>query len=122
MDNAKLVVKQAGFSTYATVWGRVFGAWVTDKVIAREVTRNIILALVCVMATTAVLIAEPQTCIWIFLCVTLTLVDVCGFMYYWGLSVDIVSCIGKSNYLFFHFKVSSNNKLNKLINNYCFSS
>ncbi|XP_034936281.1 NPC intracellular cholesterol transporter 1-like [Chelonus insularis] len=93
MDSTKLAVKEVGFSGYATVWSRIFGAWVTDKVIAREVTRNIILALICVMATTAVLIAEPQTCIWILLCVSLTLVDICGFMYYWGLSIDIVSCI-----------------------------
>ncbi|XP_057324221.1 NPC1-like intracellular cholesterol transporter 1 [Microplitis mediator] len=94
MDAVKLVVKETNFSNYATIWSKIFAAWVTDKVIAREVTRNIILALICVMGTTAVLIAEPQTCIWILLCVSLTLVDICGFMYYWGLSVDIVSCIG----------------------------
>ncbi|XP_074095417.1 patched domain-containing protein 3 isoform X1 [Cotesia typhae] len=94
MDSVKLAVKEMNFSNYATVWSKIFAAWVTDKVIAREVTRNIMLALICVMGTTAVLIAEPQTCIWILLCVSLTLVDICGFMYYWGLSVDIVSCIG----------------------------
>lgn len=97
MDSVKLSVKEMNFSNYATVWSKIFAAWVTDKVIAREVTRNIMLALICVMGTTAVLIAEPQTCIWILLCVSLTLVDICGFMYYWGLSVDIVSCIGKYN-------------------------
>ncbi|KAK0173536.1 hypothetical protein PV328_006715 [Microctonus aethiopoides] len=94
MDNSKHAVIETGLSCYATVWSRVFAAWATDKVIAHEVTRNIILALICVMATTAVLIAEPQTCMWILLCITLTLIDICGFMYYWGLSVDIVSCIG----------------------------
>ncbi|XP_011304845.1 patched domain-containing protein 3 [Fopius arisanus] len=94
MDNAKLTLTDANIDGLAFIWSTVFGAWVTDKVIATEVTRNIFLALICVMATTSVLIAEPQTCCWILVCVSLTLVDICGFMYYWGLSIDIVSCIG----------------------------
>ncbi|XP_063995288.1 NPC intracellular cholesterol transporter 1-like [Diachasmimorpha longicaudata] len=94
MDHAKSTLVNANISGFTFIWSNVFGAWVTDKVIATEVTRNIFLALICVMGTTSLLIAEPQTCFWILLCVSLTLVDICGFMYYWGLSIDIVSCIG----------------------------
>lgn len=78
----------------ATVWGKVYGNWITDEVIDTEVLRNVLLALACVMACTLLLIAEPQTCWWIFVCVLLTLVNVCGFMQRWGLTVDLVSCIG----------------------------
>lgn len=78
----------------ATVWAKIYGNWITDEVIDTEVLRNIMLALVCVMACTLLLIAEPLTCTYIFLCVLLTLVNVCGFMQMWGLTVDLVSCIG----------------------------
>ncbi|XP_012277328.1 Niemann-Pick C1 protein isoform X2 [Orussus abietinus] len=94
MDEVKQVVANVGIEGFVTVWAKAFATWVTDKVISREVSRNLVLALICVMGTTAILIAEPQTCFWILLCVLLTLLDVCGFMYYWGLTIDIASCIG----------------------------
>lgn len=56
--------------------------------------RNLQLALLCVMICTIVLIADWQTCFWIFIMVLLTMVDVCGFMQRWGLTIDLVSCIG----------------------------
>lgn len=95
MDSAKALVANAHIDGYATVWSQIFGTWVTDKVIAQEVIRNLILALVCVMGMTSLLIAEFQTCFWILLCILLTLLDVCGFMYFWGFTIDIVSCIGR---------------------------
>lgn len=95
MDGAKRIAAEAGFDEgFVIVWSEMFATWVTDKVISQEVVRNLILALICVMGMTSFLIAEPQTCVWILLCVLLTLLDVCGFMYYWGLTIDIVSCIG----------------------------
>lgn len=59
---------------FATVWGRIYGNWVTDEVIDEEVQRNIMLALACVMVCTTILIMHPQICFWIFACVILTLV------------------------------------------------
>ncbi|XP_043686569.1 NPC1-like intracellular cholesterol transporter 1 isoform X1 [Vespula pensylvanica] len=94
MDDTKKIARETGIDGFVTIWSKMFSTWVTDKLIAQEVLRNIILALICVMATTAILIAEPQTCFWILLCVLLTLLNVCGFMYFWGLTIDIVSCIG----------------------------
>lgn len=60
---------------FATVWGRIYGNWVTDEVIDVEVQRNIMLALACVMVCTTILIMHPQICFWIFACVILTLVS-----------------------------------------------
>ncbi|XP_066584061.1 patched domain-containing protein 3-like [Prorops nasuta] len=94
MDTTKQIVQETGIDGFVTVWSKMFGSWETDKLIAQEVLRNILLALLCVMGMTAVLIAEFQTCFWILFCVLLTLLDVCGFMFFWGLSIDIVSCIG----------------------------
>jgi len=95
MDNSKLLTNEAQIHGYVTVWCKMFGPWTADKLISQELLRNIILALVCVMGTTAILIAEMQTCFWILLCVLLTLLNVCGFMYFWGLTIDVVSCIGE---------------------------
>lgn len=94
MDESKQVAHDAGVNGFVTVWSEVFSLWVTDKLIAQEVQRNVFLALICVMGMTGLLIAELQTCFWIFLCVLLTLLNVCGFMYFWGLTIDIASCIG----------------------------
>lgn len=94
MDESKRVAHAVGIDGFVTVWSEVFSLWVTDKLIAQEVQRNVLLALFCVMGMTGLLIAELQTCFWIFLCVLLTLLDVCGFMYFWGLTIDIASCIG----------------------------
>lgn len=59
---------------FATVWGRIYGNWVTDEVIDTEVSRNIMLALACVMFCTTILILNPKMCFAIFTCVVLTLV------------------------------------------------
>lgn len=77
----------------ASVWSKVFGNWITDEIIDAELVRNISLALVCVMFCTVLLVMNLNVCFWIFSCVILTLVNVCGLMYIWGLTIDMVSCI-----------------------------
>ncbi|XP_068631060.1 patched domain-containing protein 3-like [Battus philenor] len=97
MNHIKNVVKSANISTgdgYRSVWSKVFANWVTDEVIGVEVERNIELALLCVMACTIVLITNLQMCLWIFVCVLLTIINVLGWMQRWGMTVDIVCCIG----------------------------
>lgn len=79
---------------FSTAWSKIFATWITDELIDTEVLRNMGLALVCVMACTLVLIANVQMCFWIFLCVVLSMVNVCGFMQRWGLTIDLASCIG----------------------------
>ncbi|KAG5871007.1 hypothetical protein JTB14_006974 [Gonioctena quinquepunctata] len=91
------IAEKANFTTgerFATVWSKFFSTWITDELIDVEVMRNLQLALLCVMLCTILLIAEWQTCCWIFVCVLITMVDVCGFMQRWGLTIDLVSCIG----------------------------
>lgn len=97
MNRAKDLVKSTNITTgdgYRSVWSKVFGNWVTDEIISLEVERNIELALLCVMLCTIVLITNLQMCVWVFLCVLLTIVNVLGFMQRWGMTVDIVCCIG----------------------------
>ncbi|XP_011688295.1 PREDICTED: uncharacterized protein LOC105450242 [Wasmannia auropunctata] len=94
MDNSIFLTNEAQIHGYVTVWCKMFAYWLSDKLIGKELMRNIILALICVMGTTAILIAEMQTCFWILLCVLLTLLNISGFMYFWGQTINIVSSIG----------------------------
>ncbi|CAG9795150.1 unnamed protein product [Diatraea saccharalis] len=97
MNQVKSLVKSTSFETddgYRSVWSKAFANWVTDEIIGVEVERNIELALLCVMICTVVLITNLQMCLWIFICVLLTIVNVLGWMQRWGMTVDIVCCIG----------------------------
>ncbi|KAG6455397.1 NPC intracellular cholesterol transporter 1 [Manduca sexta] len=97
MNKVKDIVRETNITTgnrYHSVWSKVFGNWVTDEIIAVEVERNIELALVCVMVCTVILITNLQMCLWIFICVALTILNVLGWMQRWGMTVDIVCCIG----------------------------
>lgn len=97
MHRTKNIVKFTNITSddvYRSVWSKVFGNWVTDDIISVEVERNIELALLCVMICTVILITNLQMCVWVFLCVLLTIVNVLGFMQRWGMTVDIVCCIG----------------------------
>ncbi|KAK5643298.1 hypothetical protein RI129_007143 [Pyrocoelia pectoralis] len=97
MHKAIDIAKNNNFTSgdkFATVWSKIFATWVTDELIDVEVLRNLQLALLCVMICTVILVANLQICFWIFICVLLTMVNVCGFMQRWGVTLDMVSCIG----------------------------
>lgn len=97
MNHIKGLIKSTPIESgdgYRSVWSKVFANWVTDEIIAVEVERNIELALLCVMVCTVILITNLQMCFWIFICVLLTIVNVLGWMQKWGMTVDIVCCIG----------------------------
>ncbi|CAH2991710.1 unnamed protein product [Chilo suppressalis] len=97
MNQVKNLIKSTSFETddgYRSVWSKAFANWVTDEIIAVEVERNIELALLCVMICTTILITNLQMCLWIFICVLLTILNVLGWMQRWGMTVDIVCCIG----------------------------
>ncbi|XP_031339796.1 protein patched homolog 3-like isoform X2 [Photinus pyralis] len=96
MHETIAIAKNNNFTSgdrFATVWSKIFSTWVTDELIDVEVMRNLQLALLCVMVCTILLVANLQMCFWIFICVLVTMVNVCGFMQRWGITLDTVSCI-----------------------------
>lgn len=46
-----------------------------------------------VLIITMIMLSSVKLCIFVLSCVTLTLVDVVGFIYFWGLTVDAISCV-----------------------------
>merc|ERR1711997_786354 len=72
MNKVKQIVAEANFSNRAFPVGREYASWETDEVIELEFWRNMGLSLLCVF---------------------ITLVNVGGFIHFWGLTIDTVSCI-----------------------------
>ncbi|XP_032219705.2 patched domain-containing protein 3 [Nematostella vectensis] len=74
-------------------YGAQYPGWETNKIILLELYRNIALALLAVFIVTIVVIANLWTALMVFTCVAFTLVDLCGFMYFWGLTIDTITTI-----------------------------
>ena len=54
------------------------------QVISWELYRNLLLALTCISFTTLILLSDWIGCVQVVGCVLLTLVNVAGFMHFWG--------------------------------------
>lgn len=93
MNRIKELVAHFNFSSTAFAVGNDYAGWETDEIIAYETFRNLGFSLLCVFVVTAMLIVQPKSCLLVFTCVTLTIVDVTGFMHFWGLTIDVVSCV-----------------------------
>jgi len=86
-------VIKASDSPYTFSHSKVYAAWETDEIIGYELWRNIGLAMVCVFCVTLVLLCNIHICIMVILIVTFTLTDIIGFLHFWGITIDIISCI-----------------------------
>jgi len=72
---------------------RKYNGWETNRIISTELIRNLALAGAVVFLITLFLIANILTSFLVLLCVGMTLVEVAGFMYFWGLTVDTITAI-----------------------------
>merc|ERR1712032_1610444 len=70
-----------------------YSSWETDEVITRELVRNLGIALACVFITTLLLLANFLGSVIVLVCVAVTLVDLCGYMHFWGLTIDVISAV-----------------------------
>lgn len=62
-------------------------------ILTTELVRNILLALLCVFLATLFLIANLFASVIVVFSVILVLIDLSGFMFFWGLNLDILICI-----------------------------
>ena len=72
---------------------KIYAAWETDETIAKELWRNMGLAMMCVFVITLLLLANVKICVLVLLCVVLTLVDIVGMLHFWGITIDTLSCV-----------------------------
>merc|ERR1719403_75274 len=47
----------------------------------------------CVAVITLLLLANISICLMVLVCVVLTLVDLVGFLHFWGITIDTLSCV-----------------------------
>lgn len=93
MDSLRKLMETINIFPRPRVYGEPYLWAESYKVIASELYRNVLLAAVVIFFVTSVIIANPVTSCLVFLCVVFTVVDVTGLMYFWGLTIDMVSTI-----------------------------
>jgi Niemann-Pick C1 protein len=67
--------------------------FVTMETITEELLRNILLALLCVFLATLLLMAHLIISLMVVANVAITLVNVAGCMYFWGLTIETAAAI-----------------------------
>ena len=86
------LIKSKNFSSDAFTNGRIYGIWEIDKVIVEEMWRNLACAIICVLFITYLLLSDIHSSIQVLICVVFTLVDVVGVLYFWDITIDVISC------------------------------
>jgi predicted RND superfamily exporter protein len=80
----KRKVAKENFPTTAFAMAQAYSRWEIDEIVSYELLRNVTI-------TTLLLLADFLSCFLVLLCLILTLVDVMGLMYFWGMSIDTVT-------------------------------
>ena len=78
---------------YTFHYHKIYGAWESDKIIGFELWRNVGLAIAAIFITTLLLLANLQICVYVICIVTITLTDIIGYLHFWDITIDIISCI-----------------------------
>merc|ERR1712018_424845 len=91
VDHIERLIK-SNFSSDAFTNGRIYGIWEIDKVIVEEMWRNLACAIICVLFITYLLLSDILSSIQVLICVVFTLVDVVGVLYFWNITIDVISC------------------------------
>ena len=93
MNRVKSIIKESNLTGRVFPLSLGYAAWETDEVIADELYRNLGLAILCIFITTVILVGQLVCSVLVLLMVVMSLADVGGFMHFWGLTIDTVSCI-----------------------------
>ncbi|GMH39728.1 hypothetical protein BSKO_07626 [Bryopsis sp. KO-2023] len=95
MNAMRKLVREApaplGPSSFA--YGSVYVEYEQYKAIGREAITNLGLALLMVLLIVVILLVNPLASIITFVCVALVVVELVGFMYFWGATIDNVIVI-----------------------------
>ena len=69
-----------------------YSNWVTDKIIQWELYQNIGTSLLAMYLTVLVFLGSFRGAAFVIFCVFGTLVEVAGFMYFMGLTINVITC------------------------------
>ena len=86
------IITRAG-SPYHFSHSKIYASWETDIIIGSELWRNLGLSITAVIVVTFLLLCNVQVCVLVVAMVTLSLTNIIGFLHFWGITIDIISCI-----------------------------
>lgn len=93
MDKIYNLIEDLKFSNSVFPMTQEYANWETEQVIQGELYRNIGLSMLCVFITMLILLADIWGSTLVMVCVSVSLIDVMGFMHFWGLTIDVVTSI-----------------------------
>jgi len=73
---------------------KVYAKWEMDEIISEEMQRNVLLAMTCIFLVTFILLANIRVSLMVLLTVTVTFVDIIGFLHFWNITIDVFSASG----------------------------
>jgi len=93
LHKVKDLIDDCQFSGNVFPFNQEYSNWETDEVITKELFRNLGIAMACVFVTTLLLLADFFGSVIVLFTVAITLVNLCGFMHTWGITIDVVSAV-----------------------------
>lgn len=93
MNRVKNLIQDANLTGKVFPLSIGYATWETDEVIASELYRNLGLAVLCIFVVTLVLFGTIWYSTLVLAMVIISVVEVAGFMHFWGLTIDTVSCV-----------------------------
>ena len=93
MNEVFEAIEKQEFSGKVFATSQAYSSYITMEIITAELYRNMAMALGVVFVCTLILIADLTTSLIVLITVTLTVVNVAGYAYFWGLSIDTLFTI-----------------------------
>ena len=93
MNEVFEAIERQNFSGKVFATSQAYSSYITMEIITMELCRNMAMALIVVFVSTLILIANLATSVIVLITVTLTVVNVAGYAYFWGLSIDTLFAI-----------------------------
>jgi hypothetical protein len=87
------IVNASGVANVSFSHVKIYAAWETDEIIGFELMRNVGMSMGCVMIVTVLLLVNIPISLYVFFCVVATLVDLVGFLHFWNMTIDIITCV-----------------------------
>merc|ERR1719450_181450 len=85
------LVKDSGVPG-AFTFSKAYQTWETDAITAQQLQQNIGLAMACIFIVSLVMLASIPVCFIILFAVSLTLIDIIGFLHFWDINIDFIVC------------------------------
>ena len=87
------VLQGANLSDASFTFAEMYISWETEDVISNELGRNLALAMAVIFVITLIMLVDLRLCLMVLVTVAFTMVDVIGMVYFWGLTIDTITCM-----------------------------